>query len=681
MTNANFSALIERNALKLALDRCHLVTERRNTVPIYSYVSLQVAPGAVTLRATDMDMELSVSVAADVGEAWAGRSVCVPLATLRDFVARADKGALVMMSETLAPVPASYDAAGNPIKGKESQAGKMTLEAGRARASVPIVAGDDLPRLPAAAGVPVVLALDLARLAHDLNRVRGAVSTEETRYYLNGAYMHRAATGGLVMAATDGYRLVTVTRPDIDAPEALPAVIIPRKALAVFSALAGKKAAGDVEMTVTAARVTIAGDSWTLDSKTVDGVFPDYTRVIPPRDHPAFMVDAAALAPAVKRVASISAGRLKSVCFDVAGDKLTISATCPENGVAVEESPIAGEGAAYAVGFNSAYLGDMLALAGPDKLVRFAGQDPAAPFHVEFPGAPELLAVLMPMRVGPGEVIKPPRVESVAPADVAETPEAAPAEPEAPAAATMPQPMPEAAGGHPDTPEADIEAPADVAPDDAAPIVADDTAPAADVAPEAEAAPMIESPEAPAAAPAPDLAAIVAALVEQVAALHGRLDAMPGDVAAIDAAPVAAAPDVECPAIDWQARALAAEKDAADWQAIAEQNKAHVDRARAERDKALSDVDWFYASRSATAARIRALRATSRELEAMNAAAIERASAAALDAGEAWRARLADQATTESLGAELAKLRRLSPLGNIHYLNAKVGRERFGNAA
>jgi DNA polymerase-3 subunit beta len=389
----NFAISIERAALKLALDRADKVVERRSTLPILTHVCLTALAGRVQIRAFDLDMMLTLDVAATVPESSVGAALCVPLAALRDFVTRADKGAPIHLAAT-------YPGAGDDGK---TLPPRLTMEAGRARASLLGMADDRFLSFQEAAAPVAVAAFSLAQFVGDLDRVRGAASTEEVRYYLNGVYCHKLPGGGLAMAATDGHRLLVVSRHGDNIPDAFPGVIIPRKALAILSAVAGKKPAGEVRMAVSTVgallRMTLTGDGWTLESKMIDGNFPDYTRVIPPAGHPGFIVDSEMLAPAIKRVTAIAAGRGKAVLFDVSGDKVTLSYTCPEQGVSIEETPIDGAGAAYQVGFNSTYLLDMLALAGADKLARFEGLDASAPFRVEFPGAPELLGVLMSMRV------------------------------------------------------------------------------------------------------------------------------------------------------------------------------------------------------------------------------------------------------------------------------------------
>lgn len=353
------------------------VVERRNTIPILSNVALRGDAGGVTVTATDLDMQHSVRVA--VADASALNST-LPAAALYNL---------------LRAVPEGADVALTPGDGR------MALRAARGRYMLPTLPIEDFPVM-AEAKDAVQFTVSAATVIAAMHRVRAAISTEETRYYLNGIFMHRVGDT-IAFAATDGHRLGRVTIPAPEGSDGMADVIIPRKMVAhLLSALGDGKGVGDVTLTVSASRIGAAwrdaGAEHATMSKVIDGTFPDYTRVIPADNPHCLTVDPETLSPAVKRAAMFNHDKAQVVVIDLSPDAVRICYTSPDGGAAEEDVPATYSGEPMRVGLNAKYLTEMLSMAGGDAVTaHFA--DPTAPVRFAADGDADFTGVLMPMRV------------------------------------------------------------------------------------------------------------------------------------------------------------------------------------------------------------------------------------------------------------------------------------------
>ncbi len=371
---------IERAALLRSLGHVQRVVERRNTIPILSNVLLRAKGDELALIATDMDLEIVESVAAEVARAGAATA---PAHTLYDIVRKLPDGSQV------------------EIDGGDG--GMITLRSGRSQFKLGCLPVEDFPQM---SGTDVshsftVAAGDLRTL---IDRSRFAISTEETRYYLNGIYLHaaKARTGGsdipvLRAVATDGHRLARVEMPLPAGAEGIPGVIVPRKTVGEIRNLIDEAASGiEVAMSETKIRFTL--DGITLTSKLIDGTYPDYERVIPTGNDKILEVDAKAFAAAVDRVATISTEKSRAVKLSLDRGSVVLSATSPEAGSAQEEIEVSYDAGPLEIGFNSRYLLDITQQIEGDG-ARFAMADPASPTVVRDVADPSALYLLMPMRV------------------------------------------------------------------------------------------------------------------------------------------------------------------------------------------------------------------------------------------------------------------------------------------
>ncbi|WP_375427271.1 DNA polymerase III subunit beta [uncultured Sphingomonas sp.] len=368
-------ATIERATLLKGLSHVQSVVERRNTIPILSNVLLDARDGALRMMATDLDLQINESVAADVDQPGA---ITVSAHTLFDIARKLPEGSQVQL--------AAAD-------------GRMTIMAGRARFSLGTLPRDDFPVI-AEGELPTKFELPAETLKQVIDKTRFAISTEETRYYLNGIFFHISEDAGqpvLKAAATDGHRLARVTMPRPEGSDGMPDVIVPRKCVAELRKLLDE-VDGSVGVSLSPTKIRFDLGQAVLTSKLIDGTFPDYSRVIPTGNDKILRLDPQSLKESVDRVATIATEKTRAVKMALDRDKVTLSVTSPENGTAAEEVPGDYTSSSFEIGFNSRYLLDILGQIDGDT-VEVHLNDAAAPTLIRENDKSAALYVLMPMRV------------------------------------------------------------------------------------------------------------------------------------------------------------------------------------------------------------------------------------------------------------------------------------------
>nr|WP_295829981.1 DNA polymerase III subunit beta [uncultured Azospirillum sp.] len=372
---------IERAALLRSLGHVQSVVERRNTIPILSNVLLRAGDGELSLAATDMDLEIVETVPATVGRPG---GTTAPAHTLFDIVRKLPDGSQVEL-----------DIGGDGTI--------LTLRAGRSQFKLSCLPVEDFPQL-SSGELKHNFSVAAADLRGLIDRTRFAISTEETRYYLNGIYLHAAKskmgsleTPVLRAVATDGHRLARVEMPLPDGAEGIPGVIIPRKTVTEIRKLVDE-AADRIELSLSDNKIRFGFDSVVVTSKLIDGTFPDYERVIPVGNDKVMEVDAKLFAAAVDRVATISTEKSRAVKLSLVRGALTLSATSPESGSATEELEVNYAETPLEIGFNSRYLLDITQQIEGEG-AQFTLADAASPTIIRDVADSTALYVLMPMRV------------------------------------------------------------------------------------------------------------------------------------------------------------------------------------------------------------------------------------------------------------------------------------------
>lgn len=363
---------IERAALLKALGHVQNVVERRNTIPILSNVLIDANENNITLVATDLDIEVSEAAIATVS---APGQVTAPAHTLYDIARKLPDGSQVNL--------------------QINSDGRLDIDAGRSHFTIPLLPSSDFPKMTAD-GFTHSFVLKAPELTRLIDKTKFAISTEETRYYLNGIYVH-GHNGKLRAVATDGHRLALA---EMDLPEGaagLPGVIMPRKTIAEIRRLIDGSDA-DIAISISEAKVRFHFNSAIITSKLIDGTFPDYERVIPKGNDKELTIDNKVFANAVDRVATISAEKSRSIKVALSQDSLSLTVNNPESGNAHEDIAVDYSSEPLEIGFNAKYLLDVAGqIEGRDAV--FLLDNPAAPALVKDTEDENALFVLMPLRV------------------------------------------------------------------------------------------------------------------------------------------------------------------------------------------------------------------------------------------------------------------------------------------
>ncbi len=371
----------DRAALLKALAHVQSVVEKRNTIPILANVMIRVADGKLALTATDMEIAIVEEVPASTSRNGAATA---PAATLYEIVRKLPENAEIELDHP----------------GGDAQ---LALRAGRYATSLVVLPVEDFPSMTAGA-LPHRFDLSAQQLRGLIDRTRFAISTEETRYYLNGIYLHAADSDGtkvLRAVATDGHRLARVEEPLPEGAGSMPGVIIPRKTVAELRKLLDE-VTGNVEVALSDTRIQFHVDAVRLTSKLIDGTFPEYERVIPRGNDKILRVNKKEFADAVARVAAISAERSRPVKLALSHDLLVLSAASPDLGTATEEldeGRVSYDSGPLEIGFQARYLNDITDQVDDRGQVEFCFADGSAPTVVRDAADASALYVLMPMRV------------------------------------------------------------------------------------------------------------------------------------------------------------------------------------------------------------------------------------------------------------------------------------------
>ena len=368
---------IERANLLKSLNHVHRVVERRNTIPILSNVLLRANGASLEMKATDLDLEINEATPAMVER---GGATTVPAHLLYDIVRKLPDGGEVNLSTN-------------------ADGTSMSVVSGRSNFRLQCLPQSDFPELTAGT-FSHTFRLSAAEIKGLIEKTQFAISNEETRYYLNGIYLHVIDVGGtskLRAVATDGHRLARAEYVAPDGSQGMPGIIIPRKTVSEIQKLVeDPDIAVTVELSDAKIRLTIG--SVVLTSKLIDGTFPDYQRVIPTGNDKKLTVDRQSFANAVDRVSTISSERGRAVKLSIADGAVTLTVNNPDSGSATEEVAAGYEADAVDIGFNAKYLLDITSQLGGTEAV-FMLADSGSPTLIRDQADESALYVLMPMRV------------------------------------------------------------------------------------------------------------------------------------------------------------------------------------------------------------------------------------------------------------------------------------------
>lgn len=369
--------VIDRSHLMKSLGHVQSVVEKRGTIAVLSNVKIDAKGDSVSFTATDMDLAVVEKTTASVSKPG---SITLAAHTFYDIVRKLPDGAQVEITES-------------------DDGSKASIRSGQSRFSLACLPVEDFPVM-AEGELSHSFTLKSAECLSLAEKPSFAISTEETRYYLNGIYLHPAGSGdGRVLraVATDGHRLARIEVALPAGAENMPGVIVPRKAIHELRKLL-EEGDGDVQISLSDTKIRFVYGNAVLVSKLIDGNFPDYERVIPVNNDKIMEVDCKLFKSAVDRVSVISTEKSRAVKFALENGKLTLATNSAEHGTASEELDVTYSAGTLEVGFNSRYLLDMMGQIEGDT-AQFILNDSASPAIVRDTADVASLYVIMPMRV------------------------------------------------------------------------------------------------------------------------------------------------------------------------------------------------------------------------------------------------------------------------------------------
>ena len=369
--------VVEKSVLLKTLSHAQSIVEKRNTIPVLSNVRIEALADGISFKATDMDTEITEIADAKVSEQGA---ITAPAHMLYDIARKLSDGAEVELTFP-------------------DDKGQLSVASGRSKFSLSTIAVEDFPVI-SGDELPINFSMGKEELKDLIDRTQFAASTEETRYYLNGLYIHAKTEGQtnvLRVVATDGHRLACVESPLPEGADKLAGVIVPRKTVAEIRKLLDDTESQTVAISLSENKIRFALQDITLTSKLIDGTYPDYERVIPTDNDKVLELSVKALATAVDRV-SVVAERTRAIKMITNKNHVVLTTSSPDLGSALEEVEASYESDALEVGFNFRYLLDILTeIKGENVQISFA--DGSSPSIIRDTSDASAIYVLMPMRV------------------------------------------------------------------------------------------------------------------------------------------------------------------------------------------------------------------------------------------------------------------------------------------
>ena len=367
--------------LARALARSQGIVEKKSTMPILSHVLLEAAKGdELHVSATDLDISVSSEHACEVLKEG---KVAVPAKQLYEIVRSLPEKDAVL---------------------KRASNNYLELRSGAAEFRIVGLPADDFPALPRFEKVQLV-PIDPKPMLEMIDLTGFAVSSDETRYNLNGVYFEPAA-GSLRAVATDGHRLSLAERALPGDFHVKKGVILPRKGLAEMKKLLLEAAEGETMLGFVENSAVLQRPRVKLVMRLIEGVFPDYRQVIPKAGEKRFTVGRDRFLDTLRRVSLLSSDKAHAVKLDLQAGLLRVLSQSPDLGEAKEDVPVEYQGEPLKIGFNARYLMDVLAalaalepVAVQDVAMELADDLSPGVLRPAGESATKFTAVVMPMRI------------------------------------------------------------------------------------------------------------------------------------------------------------------------------------------------------------------------------------------------------------------------------------------
>ena len=371
---------INSSDLLKALSHIQGIVEVRHTLPILSNIILKAKDNELTLSSTNLDIYCADKIKAEVSIAG---EISVSAVTFFEIVKRLPSGSEVVMT-------------------MEDGENEIILKCGRSKFNLSTLKTDDFPII-SDNDLSTNFVLSADELIRIIDKTKFAVSNEETRYYLNGIFLHRADRNSIQFlraVATDGHRLAQYDIPLPQGAEEITGIIIPKKTIFELRKVLDD-ANGDVSISLNENKIKFTFNDLKIISKVIDGTFPDYTKVIPQNNNKNFKTNNNELKNAIDRVSAVAANeesKSKAIKLSLEDNKLNLSVESQSKGSANEIIDISYDGDKVDIGFNSKYIIDICNEVDGEE-VDISLLDSVSPAIILDKTDENLFFVLMPMRI------------------------------------------------------------------------------------------------------------------------------------------------------------------------------------------------------------------------------------------------------------------------------------------
>ena len=371
---------INSTDLLKALSHIHGIVEVRHTLPILSNIILEAKDDKLILSSTNLDIYCSDKIKAEVLQSG---EVSVSAVTFFEIIKRLPSGSEVLMI-------------------MEEDENEITLTCGRSKFNLSTLKTDDFPII-SDSDLSTNFVLSADELIRIIDKTKFAVSNEETRYYLNGIFLHKAERNSIQFlraVATDGHRLAQYDIPLPQGAEDITGIIIPKKTIYELRKVLDD-ANGDVSVSLNENKIKFSFNDLKVVSKVIDGTFPDYTKVIPQKNDKNFKTNNSDLKNAIDRVSAVAANeesKSKAIKFCIENNSLSLSVESQSKGSANEMIDVNYSGDKVDIGFNSKYIIDICNEVDGDE-ISISLSDSISPAIILDKTDENLFFVLMPMRI------------------------------------------------------------------------------------------------------------------------------------------------------------------------------------------------------------------------------------------------------------------------------------------
>ena len=371
---------INSTDLLKALSHIHGIVEVRHTLPILSNIILEAKDDKLILSSTNLDIYCSDKIKAEVLQSG---EVSVSAVTFFEIIKRLPSGSEVLMI-------------------MEEGENEIRLTCGRSKFNLSTLKTDDFPII-SDSDLSTNFVLSADELIRIIDKTKFAVSNEETRYYLNGIFLHKAERNSIQFlraVATDGHRLAQYDIPLPQGAEDITGIIIPKKTIYELRKVLDD-ANGDVSVSLNENKIKFSFNDLKVVSKVIDGTFPDYTKVIPQKNDKNFKTNNNELKNAIDRVSAVAANeesKSKAIKFCIENNSLSLSVESQSKGSANEMIDVNYSGDKVDIGFNSKYIIDICNEVDGDE-ISISLSDSISPAIILDKTDENLFFVLMPMRI------------------------------------------------------------------------------------------------------------------------------------------------------------------------------------------------------------------------------------------------------------------------------------------